>query len=114
MRGAARVGESCRGGAAAGRRRTGGEGEGTVGQRKFKIKISLAMVKPICIGAVLLGIFFFAAGRWAAALCMLLGSYLFEKSMYRCPACGKKLDMKYPLMKGARCPFCGHILRERT
>ena len=100
---------SCPVGASAGRGMPAGKGGRTVGQKKFKIKISLAMVKPICIGAVLLGIFFFAA-----ALCMLLGSYLFEKSMYRCPACGKKLDMKYPLMKGARCPFCGHILRERT
>lgn len=75
--------------------------------------MELAMVKPVCIGAVFLGIFFFAAGRWAAALCMLLGSYLLEKSMYRCPACKKKLDMKYPLPKGARCPFCGAVLREK-
>ena len=111
---AAAMSGSCPVGASAGRGMPAGSGGWTVGQKKFKIKISLAMVKPICIGAVLLGIFFFAAGRWAAALCMLLGSYLFEKSMYRCPACGKKLDMKYPLMKGARCPFCGHILRERT
>ena len=29
-----------------------------------------------------------------AALCLLLGAYLLEKSCYRCPHCGKKLDMK--------------------
>ncbi len=79
--------------------------------RRFKIKMSLRAVKPICIIAVLLGIFFFAAGKWAAALCMLLGAYLLEKSMYRCPGCGKKLDMKYPLFPGSRCPFCGFELR---
>ena len=75
--------------------------------------MELAVVKPGCIAAVFFGIFFLASGRWAAALCMLLGSYLFEKSMYRCPACGKKLDMKYPLPRGARCPFCGAVLREK-
>ena len=84
-----------------------------VNRKKFKIKMELAMVKPVCVGAVLLGIFFFAAGSWVAALCMLLGSYLFEKSMYRCPACGRKLDMKYPLPAGSRCPFCGAQLRAK-
>ena len=47
------------------------------------------MVKLVCIGAVFRE-FLFAAGRWAAALCMLLGSYLLEKSMYRCPSLRQK------------------------
>ena len=85
----------------------------TMEKRWFKYKMPLTAVKPVCIVAVLCGIFFFAAGRWAAALCMLLGAYLLERGMYRCPSCGKKLDMKYPLFRGCRCPFCGKELRER-
>ena len=40
-----------------------------------------------------------------------LGAYLLEKSCYRCPHCGKKLDMKYPLFKGSCCPACKAELR---
>lgn len=43
---------------------------------------------------------------------MLLGSYILEKSSYRCPHCGRKLDMKYPLPKGSCCPFCRGGLRK--
>lgn len=78
---------------------------------RFRISISLRTVKLVCTGAVLLGIFFFGAGKWAAALCMFLGAYLLERSMYRCPGCGKKLDMKYTLLPGALCPFCRQELR---
>ncbi|MEG1575586.1 MAG: hypothetical protein RR366_02160, partial [Clostridium sp.] len=70
-------------------------------KRWVKIKIPLQYVKPICIVSALVGVFFLASGNWAAGLCMLLGSYVFEKSMYRCPKCGEKLDMKYPLMPGS-------------
>ena len=78
----------------------------------MKFKIPLVYVKPVCAAAVLLGIFGLAAGRWITGLCFLLGSYLLEKSCYLCPACGKKLDMKYPLFRGAVCPGCGAVLRE--
>lgn len=78
----------------------------------IKIKIPLKYIKPICVSSALFGVVFLAAGSWAAGLCMLLGSYLFEKNMYRCPGCGKNLDMKYPLKKKARCPFCNEILRQ--
>ena len=67
---------------------------------KFKVRIPLQYVKPVCIAAVLVGIFAVAAGSWITGLCLLLGAYLLEKSCYRCPHCGKKLDMKYPLLPG--------------
>lgn len=70
---------------------------------KFKVRIPLQYVKPVCIAAVLVGIFAVAAGSWITGLCLLLGAYLLEKSCYRCPHCGKKLDMKYPLFKGSCC-----------
>ena len=73
---------------------------------KFKVRIPLQYVKPVCIAAVLVGIFAVAAGSWITGLCLLLGAYLLEKSCYRCPHCGKKLDMKYPLFKGSCCPAC--------
>lgn len=75
-------------------------------QSVLRAKIPLTYVKPICIAAALAGILFLAAGLWLAGLCMLLGSYILEKSSYRCPHCGRKLDMKYPLPKGSCCPFC--------
>lgn len=80
-------------------------------KKLIKLNIPLVYIKPICVIAVLLGVFFLAAGSWPAGLCMLLGSYIFEKNMYCCPSCGKKLDMKYPLIKGACCPFCREHLR---
>ena len=78
---------------------------------KFKVRIPLPFVKPIFIAAVLVGIFAVAAGSWITGLCLLLGAYLLEKSCYRCPHCGKKLDMKYPLFKGSCCPACKAELR---
>lgn len=77
----------------------------------FTYKIPLRAVKPICVGAALIGLFFAAAGRWPVALCMLLGSYLLEKNLYRCPACGKRLDMKMSLSRSSRCPGCYAGLR---
>lgn len=72
----------------------------------------MPVVKAICIGAVLFGVFALAAGNWIVGLCMLLGSYLFEKNLYRCPACGKKLDMKAPLFRGCVCPCCKTTLKQ--
>lgn len=80
----------------------------------MKYKIPLRYVKVICIASALGGIVGLAAGRWITGLCLLLGSYLLEKSRYRCPVCGKRLDMKYPLLRGAVCPVCGAELRERA
>ena len=60
---------------------------------KFKVRIPLQYVKPVCIAAVLVGIFAVAAGSWITGLCLLLGAYLLEKSCYRCPHCGKNLDI---------------------
>lgn len=76
----------------------------------MRVNIPLACVKPVCILAVIAGIFFFAAGSWIAGLCMLLGAYILEKHNYCCPVCGQKLDMKYPLSKESWCPFCGEKL----
>ena len=81
-------------------------------KKRFRIDIPLTMVKPICILGVMMGIFFLAAGLWIAGLCMVLGSYILEKNTYRCPKCRRNLDMKHPLMKGSRCPFCGELLRK--
>ena len=81
-------------------------------QSVLRAKIPLTYVKPICIAAALAGILFLAAGLLLAGLCMLLGSYILEKSSYRCPHCGRKLDMKYPLPKGSCCPFCRGGLRK--
>ena len=50
---------------------------------KFKVRIPLQYVKPVCIAAVLVGIFAVAAGSWITGLCLLLGAYLLEKSCYR-------------------------------
>lgn len=78
----------------------------------MKIHIPLAWTKPICMIATVTGIFAVVSGSWITGLCLLLGSYLFEKNFYRCPVCKKKLDMKAPLLRGARCPGCGSPLRE--
>ena len=80
----------------------------------MKFKLDLRWVKPVCVGAVLVGVFALAAGSWITGLCLLLGSYLLEKSQYRCPHCGKKLDMKAPLFRGNCCPACGGVLRPRS
>lgn len=83
-------------------------------KRKWiKVSIPLIYVKPLCMAAVIAGIFFLVAGSWVAGLCMLLGAYILEKHNYCCPECGRKLDMKHPLMKEARCPFCKGSLREK-
>lgn len=77
----------------------------------LKLRVPLRWVKPICVTAVLVGVFALAAGSWITGLCLLLGSYLFEKNFYRCPHCGKQMDMKAPMFKGAVCPFCKQSLR---
>lgn len=82
-------------------------------ERWIKINIPLIYIKPVCMAAVTVGILFFVTDNWIAGFCMLLGSYIFEKSNYCCPSCRCKLDMKRPLMKGACCPFCGNTLRAR-
>ena len=43
--------------------------------RVLRARIPLKYLKPVCILAVLAGIFFLASGLWLAGLCMLLGSY---------------------------------------
>lgn len=78
----------------------------------MKIKLPLPLVKGVCIAAVFAGLFFAVTGNWIVGICMLLGSFLFEKNLYRCPHCGAPLDMKRPLLKGARCPACAAALRE--
>ena len=75
---------------------------------KFKVRIPLQYVKPVCIAAVLVGIFAVAAGSWITGLCLLLGAYLLEKSCYRCPHCGKHLGRE----RGNTCPHCGRSLTE--
>lgn len=80
-------------------------------RRLLKAAIPLHYVKPVCVMGVMTGVFFLAAGLWIAGLCMLLGSYILEKNAYCCPGCRRRLDMKRPLLKGSRCPFCGEGLR---
>ena len=88
------------------------------GRRVAMVEKSDRMYGGTCINIAciptktLVGILFLAAGLWLAGLCMLLGSYILEKSSYRCPHCGRKLDMKYPLPKGSCCPFCRGGLRK--
>ena len=77
----------------------------------LRINLPLPAVKIICMLAVLVGIFAVVAGSWITGLCLLLGAYLFEKNLYRCPVCGKKLDMKAPVFSGSHCPGCGAELR---
>ena len=79
----------------------------------MKIRIPLLYVKPVCIVSVLIGIVALVSGKWITGLCLLLGSYFFEKNLYRCPTCKKSLDMKAPLFRGACCPACGRMLREK-
>lgn len=81
-------------------------------RKLLKVTVPLRLVKPVCIAAMLVGIAFLASGSWIAGLCMMLGSYILEKSGYRCPGCGRNLDMKRPLMKGGKCPFCKAELRK--
>lgn len=83
-----------------------------MGKRLLKVTVPLRLVKPVCMAAVLLGIVFLVAGSWIAGLCMILGAYILEKSAYRCPVCRRNLDMKRPLMKGGKCPFCKAELRK--
>lgn len=80
---------------------------------KHMKKLPLRVVKPLCILGVLAGILFFCCGRWAAALCCMLGAYSFERNLYCCPECGMRLNMKYPLLPGARCPSCKALLRPQ-
>lgn len=72
----------------------------------IRIHIPLRAVKLICMAAVITGIFLFVAGSWIGGLCLLLGAYIFERSRYRCPHCGFKLDMKHPVLKSSCCPAC--------
>jgi len=77
-----------------------------------KFRLPLVYVKPFCMAAVLFGVFFVVLGNWVVGLCMLMGSWLFEKNLYCCPKCGQKLDMKTPLFKSSRCPKCTCVLRD--
>ncbi len=76
----------------------------------MKFRLDLRLVKVISIVGTLGGVFFLVAGKWIGAVCMLLGSYQFEKNLYRCPHCGIRLNMKAPLFRGARCPACQQVL----
>ena len=56
---------------------------------KFKVRIPLQYVKPVCIAAVLVGIFAVAAGSWITGLCLLLGAYLLRKAATAAPTAAK-------------------------
>ncbi|MEG0853259.1 MAG: hypothetical protein RSF82_05265 [Angelakisella sp.] len=73
---------------------------------KVKPRIPVRYVKPLCIAAVLLGVYFTVSGNMIAGLCMLLGSFTLERSAYRCPTCGGRLTVKVPLTGTACCPQC--------
>ena len=59
----------------------------------MKFRIDLRLVKAVSIMGTLGGLFFLATGKWIGAICMLLGSYQFEKNLYRCPHCGRPMSM---------------------
>ena len=80
----------------------------------MKIRLHLRLVKAICIAGTLGGVLFLVTGKWIGALCMLLGSYQFEKNLYRCPHCGQRLNMKAPLYRDARCPGCQQVLNQSS
>lgn len=80
----------------------------------MKIRLDLRLVKAISIVGTLCGIFFLVTGKWIGALCMLLGSYQFEKNLFRCPHCGKRLNMKMPLFRDARCPSCQQVMNQSS
>ena len=46
-----------------------------------------------------------------AVILLGLAATAFHFAVLRCPHCGKKLDMKYPLFKGSCCPACKAELR---
>lgn len=73
-------------------------------------RIPLPLVKLVCVSAALSGIFFAVLGNWIVGLCLLLGAYLFEKNLYRCPECRAKLEMKRPIFASSRCPHCHQSL----
>lgn len=80
----------------------------------MKHKLPLRYIKPFCMVAVLAGIFLLCLGNWVAGLCMLVGANFFERNLYCCPCCGRRLDMKAPLFKDSRCPFCLGSLRKQS
>ena len=80
---------------------------------KFKVRIPLQYVKPVCIAAVLVGIFAVAAGSWITGLCLLLGAYLLpplrQKAGYEVPAVQGQL---LPGLQGRAAPGSRKKRRE--
>lgn len=76
------------------------------------IRLSLPVVKLVCVCGTLAGLFFLLAGSWTSGLCMLLGAYFLERNLYRCPHCRHRLDLKKQVSPLDRCPGCGSGLRR--
>ena len=76
---------------------------------KFKVRIPLQYVKPVCIAAVLVGIFAVAAGSWITGLCLLPLPPLRQKAGYEVPAVQGQL---LPGLQGRAAPGSRKKRRE--
>jgi len=72
------------------------------------------VVKIIFMSAVLIAIVFLAIGNWFVVVCMMVGAFLMEKNIYRCPNCDHKLNMKVSLRAFPLCPACGTNLLKSS
>lgn len=71
---------------------------------KFKVRIPLQYVKPVCIAAVLVGIFAVAAGSWITGLCLLLGAYPAGEKLLPLPPLRQKAGYEVPAVQGQLLP----------
>lgn len=69
-------------------------------------------MKIVCRVAVIPALFYIVAGNWVVGLCLLLGAWIFEKNLYRCPHCRCKLDMRIPLNSLSTCPQCRNLILQ--
>jgi hypothetical protein len=75
-----------------------------------RYRIPLRAIKVICRVAVVPALFYVVAGNWVVGLCLILGAWIFERNLYRCPRCRYKLDMRIPLNHLSSCPECHNLL----
>ena len=68
---------------------------------KFKVRIPLQYVKPVCIAAGLVGIFAVAAGSWITGLCLLLGA---GEKLLPPPPLRQKAGYEVPAVQGQLLP----------
>ena len=71
----------------------------------------LKQVRILCTIAVFIGIFLAAVGHIIAGLAMLAGAFILELNFFRCPLCKRRLDTRFRLHAGSRCPYCHMEIR---